>query len=81
MAFSFLVEKFSNSKKEMHFFDVSCWIGEDPFSSFKHFKNSDELIIETDKYRIEEALISHFLAWKYNPFIGNNIFADQIRES
>lgn len=81
MTFSLLVEKFSNLKKEMRFFDVNCWIGEDPFPSFKHFKDSSELIIEMDKYGIEEVLVSHFLAWKYNPFIGNDILADQIRES
>ncbi len=81
MTFSFLMEKFSDLKREIHFFDANCWIGENPFPSFKHFNNSSELIIEMDKYAIEEALISHFLAWKYNPFIGNNTLADEIRES
>jgi len=81
MTFPFLMEKFSNLRREMHFFDANCWIGEDPFPSFKHFKDSNELIIEMDKYGIEKALVSHLLAWKYNPFIGNNTLADEIRES
>lgn len=81
MTFSFLTKKFSNPKRKCRFFNANCWVGDSPFPSFKHFKNLGELTIELDKYGIGKALVSHFLAWKYNPVMGNRILTDEIQNS
>lgn len=63
----------------MKLFDSSVYLGPWPGSA-ETFSDVNALVNKLGQLNIHAALVNHTLAWQHNPYYGNKLLMDEIRE-